>query len=105
MSRKILLVLKGIWACVSYLVWKFSNFKLSLTDRSRIQDRSFRGFSCHTYPTIMKLGAVIPYFNKIRKIHKSRDTPLEFCRHKDFPIENQQLFLYQEIQIRFHFNT
>ena len=34
---------------------------------------------CHTYPTKMKLGTVIPYLKKIKKIYKSRDTPLEFC--------------------------
>ena len=34
---------------------------------------------CHTYPTMMKLGTVIPYLKKIQKIYESRDTPLEFC--------------------------
>ena len=34
---------------------------------------------CHTYPTKMKLGTVIPYLKKIQKIYESRDTPLEFC--------------------------
>ena len=34
---------------------------------------------CHTYPTTMKLGTVIPYLKKIQKIYESRDTPLEFC--------------------------
>ena len=34
---------------------------------------------CHTYPTIMKLGTVIPCQNKIQKIYESRDTGLEFC--------------------------
>ena len=33
----------------------------------------------HTYPTMMKLGTVIPYLRKIQKMYKSRDTPLEFC--------------------------
>ena len=33
----------------------------------------------HTYPTMMKLGTVIPYLNKIQKICKSLDKPLEFC--------------------------
>ena len=33
----------------------------------------------HTYPTMMKLGTVIPYPKKIRKIYESRDTSLEFC--------------------------
>ena len=34
---------------------------------------------CHTYPTMMKLGTVIPYLKKIKQIYESRDTPLEFC--------------------------
>ena len=34
---------------------------------------------CHTYPTMMKLGTVIPYLNKIQKIYESRGTPLDFC--------------------------
>ena len=32
-----------------------------------------------THPTIKKFGIVIPYLKKIKKIHKSRETPLEFC--------------------------
>ena len=28
---------------------------------------------CHTYPTMMKLGTVIPYPKKIQKIYESRD--------------------------------
>ena len=34
---------------------------------------------CHTYPTVMKLGTVIPYLKKIQKIFELRDTPPEFC--------------------------
>ena len=34
---------------------------------------------CHTYPTTMKLGTVIPYLKEIQKIYESRVTPLEFC--------------------------
>ena len=34
---------------------------------------------CHTYPTMMKLGTVIPYIRKIQKKYKSRDTSFEFC--------------------------
>ena len=33
---------------------------------------------CHTYPTLMKLGTVIPYLKKIKRMHKSGDTRLEF---------------------------
>ena len=34
---------------------------------------------CRTYPTMMKLGTVIPYLKKIQKIYESRDTTPEFC--------------------------
>ena len=34
---------------------------------------------CNTYPTMMKLGTVIPYPNKIEKIYESHDTLIEFC--------------------------
>ena len=54
---------------------------------------------CHTYPTIMKLGTVIPYLKKFQKLYESRDTPLEFCWHQHFFTRNQQILLYQEIQI------
>ena len=78
-----------------------------------IHDGHFRGCSmmgggkkapplpkiCHTYPTMMKLGTVIPYPKKIQKIYESRDTPLEFCWHQHFFTGNQQVLLYQEIQI------
>ena len=57
-----------------------------------IQDGHFRGCSlmgvqtgppspkiCHTYPTMIKLGTVIPYLKKIQKTYESRDTHPEFC--------------------------
>ena len=34
---------------------------------------------CYTYPTMMKLGTVIPYPKNIPKIYESHDTTLEFC--------------------------
>ena len=34
---------------------------------------------CHTYPTVMKFGTVIPYLKEIQKIFESRDTPPDFC--------------------------
>ena len=58
-----------------------------------IQDGLFRGYSrmgraekppplflkiCCTYPTMIKLGSVMPYVKKIQKINNSCDTPLEF---------------------------
>ena len=54
---------------------------------------------CHTYPTMMKLDTVIPYLRKIQKIYKSRNTSLKFCWHQHFFTGNQQILLFQEIQI------
>ena len=84
----------------------------AITNLNPIQDWLFRGYSRmggggkkdplhkirHTYPTMMKLGRVIPQPKEIQKIHESRDTPLEFCWHQYFFIGNQQILLYQEIQ-------
>ena len=58
---------------------------------------------CHTNPTIMKLGTVLPYVKKIQKIHKSRDIPPEFCWNQHFFTGNQQIVLYQEIKIQIAF--
>ena len=78
-------------------VFDTADHEISLQKLNLIQDGLFRGCSwmeggqkghpslkCHTYPTMMKLGTVIPYLNKIQKIYKSRDTPLEFCWHQHF---------------------
>ena len=54
---------------------------------------------CYTYPAMMKLGTLIPQLKKVQKIHKSRDTSLKFCWHQYFFTGNQQILLYQEIQI------
>ena len=53
----------------------------------------------HTYPTMMKLGTVIPYLRKIQKMYKSCDTPLGFCWHKHFFTGNHQILLHPEIHI------
>ena len=84
---------------------------------SPIQDGSFWGCSrmgggtkgspvpkiFYTYPTMMKLGTVIPYIKKTQKIYESRDTPLEFCWYQRFFTRNLQVLLYQEIQIKIAF--
>ena len=32
---------------------------------------------CYTYPTMMKLGTIIPYLKKIQKLYELRDTSME----------------------------
>ena len=54
---------------------------------------------CPTFATMMKLGRVIPYLKKIQKISESRGTPLEFRWYQHFSNRNEQILLYQEIQI------
>ena len=58
---------------------------------------------CHTYPTMMKLSTVIPYLTKIQNMYKSREPPINFCWHQYFFTKDQQLLLYQEIQIKIAF--
>ena len=58
---------------------------------------------CHTYPTVMKLGTVIPYLKKIQKIFESRDTPPDFCWHKHLFSVNKQILSYQEMRISIAF--
>ena len=45
----------------------------------------------HTYPTMMRLGAVKPCQEKIQNKYKWRDTRLEFCWNQYFFTGNQQL--------------
>ena len=60
---------------------------------------------CHSYPTIMKLGTVIPYLKKIQKLYESRDTPLEFCWHKHFLPEISKFCYIKKCRYRFHLDT
>ena len=57
----------------------------------------------HTYSTVMKLGTVIPYLRKIQKMHKSRDTSLQFCWHQQFFNGSQQILLHQQIDLQIGF--
>ena len=61
--------------------------------------------TCHTYPTMMKLGTVIPYLKKIQKLYESRDTPLEFCWHQHFLPEINKFCYIKKYRYRFHLDT
>ena len=50
---------------------------------------------CHTYPTMMKLGTVIPYLKKIQKIMNHVTQLLSSADISFFPSE----MVYPEIQI------
>ena len=54
---------------------------------------------CHTCPTIMKPGTVIPYLRKIKKIHKSRDKPYNSADISIFSPKIIIFLLYKEIQM------
>ena len=58
---------------------------------------------CYIYHPMMKRDTVIPYQKKIKKIHESHVTPLAFSWHQYFFTGNQQILLYQEIQIQITF--
>ena len=72
------------------------NIVIIICNVKPIQDGPFWGCSwmgmlksllckiCQIYPAIIKLGTVTPYLKKIEKIHKSCDTPLEFCYIKKY---------------------
>ena len=58
--------------------------------------------TCHTYPTMMKHGTVIPSVKKIYKIWESRDTYLEVCWHF---MQMSKFFYIKKYRYRLHFDT
>ena len=54
---------------------------------------------CHTFPTMMKLGTVVPYLKKIQKNMNHVPHTLTSADISIFFTRNQHIFLYQEIQI------
>ena len=60
---------------------------------------------CHTYPTIMKLGTVIPYLKKFQKLYESRDTPLSCADISIFLPEISKFCYIKKYRYRFHLDT
>ena len=60
--------------CNTYLGWVFSGLLADEEGKKANLPKV-----CHTYPTMMKLGTVIPYLMKSKKIYELRDTSLTFC--------------------------
>ena len=103
------------WAFIRNSEATTKNLKTNYTFVNPIQDGLYRGCSqigeakeplsplhkiCCTYLTMMRLCTVVPYLNKIQKMYESRDTPFEFCWHQHFSCGNEQIELYQEIQMQ-----
>ena len=87
-----------------------------------IQDGLFRGCSgmrgggrvakmplfpkiCHTYPTMMELGTVLPYLKKIQNIYESRDTFLSSADISSFSKEISKFCYIKKYMYRLHFVT
>ena len=78
-----------------------------------IQDGLFRGCSrmgggLFGPPSLKSAGQILQWWNlaqfylylrKIKRMYKSRDTPLGFCWHQYFFTGNHQILLHQEIHI------
>ena len=66
---------------VYLLKWLNTRTSANMLTLNTIQDGPFWDSlpnTCHKFPTMMKLGAVIPYLRKFQKAYNSRDTPLQF---------------------------
>ena len=111
---------KGVWSKL-IMVFTLNVYGKCSTHLllSPIQDGHFRDCSrmwrggkkaalpkiCHTYPTMMKLGTVIPYLKKIQKIYESRNTPLEFCWHQHFPPKIRKFCYIKKYRYRLYFDS
>ena len=60
---------------------------------------------CHTYPTIIKCGTVVPYLKKTQVINKSRDKLLEFADISNFSSKISKFCYIRKYRYRLHFGT
>ena len=60
---------------------------------------------CHTYPTMMKVGAVIPYLKKIQKMYESSAHPLISSDISIFAPKIRKFCYINKYRYRFHFKT
>ena len=59
-----------------------------------------------TYPTMIKLGTVIPYLKKLQKIYESHDTPLlSSTDNSIFSPEISNFYYVKKHKYRLRFNT
>ena len=60
---------------------------------------------CHTYPSMVKLGTVIPYLKKIQKIYKSCDISLSSTDISIFSTEISKFCYIKKYRYKMHFGT
>ena len=61
--------------------------------------------NCHTCPTMMKLGTVIPYQKRSTKNMNHVTLPLDFADITNFSPEISKLFYMKKYMHRLHFDT
>ena len=102
-SQSCLVKVEALNRCVVFSISDIFDFKCSILIQNRAMLTLFRmgifGAAhrkgggakrpplpniCHTYPTMIKLGTVIPYLKEIQKLYESRDTTPDFCWHQHF---------------------
>ena len=59
---------------------------------------------CHTYPTMMKLGTIIPYLKKIQKYMNHVTYVLSSADINIFSLEISKICYFKKCRYRLHFN-
>ena len=60
---------------------------------------------CHTYPTMMKLGTVIPYLKKKKKYTNHVTHPQTSADISIFSMEISKFYYIKKYRYRLHFST
>ena len=60
---------------------------------------------CRKYPTMIKLGIIIPYLKKFQKIYKLRVIPVESAGISILSTEIKMFCFIKKYRYRLHFNT
>ena len=100
--KESLLLLKDLLEPYPYSGWAFSGL---LTDGGEQKGTPTVPKICHRYPSMMKLGTVIPHLKKIQKICESRDISPEFCLRQYFSSEISKFCYIKKYRYRLHFDT
>ena len=61
--------------------------------------------TCHTYPTMIKLGTVIPYLKEAKKRYELRNTPLSSADISFFSLEINKFHYIAKYGCRLHFSA